>query len=593
MGNAHSPYLQYHKNSPIFWQEWSAELITYARNNDKLLFVSVGYATCTWCCHMIETTFNDQNVATFLNEHCVALCIDRDQRPDIDAYLMGYAIEAHHTARWPLNVLLTPQVQPFAAFGFLPPTSQDELPACTDVLKQIYQFYLDNKQKITAYHLPTTTIPDVDTHHLLEKLYASFDASNGGFGGAPKFPPYTTLLFLLHYFERTHDQNAYALLKKTLDVMALGGLYDHLQGGFFRYCLDEAWTTPHFEKTVYDQAMAIWVYSAAYKVLKVPLYKKVVEQCISCLEDSFEHDGLLYSSIAIGSNDQEQNSYLWSYAELEQQLSPDELAEFSRTYALQKEKNSNRRYHLIKTRDATLPAIEARLLALRKKRPQPYCNKMVITSWNALASIALIQAYRYADYPDAQEKAKKLFTTLLNKHTNNGMIGHSSFGGVVQQQEFLQDCASLLLAATYLYEDQLIAKSYLDALSTKLMGYDHQGIWYETTATDFMPTPAAIGDQVVPGSGALATYASLRTIFFNTGTLPAMGYKEPLLFDFLNISAFASTGNAHLMSILQPIVWKDLPFNCMQRQGPNWTDCFNQECKEYENREALINSVKN
>src|SRR3989338_4098442 len=370
-----SPYLQQHQNNPIHWQEWSKETLEYAKQNNKLLFVSVGYAACHWCHVMAAEAFEDKEIAEFLNQHFVSIKIDKEQRPDIDQYMMAFLIQQQGHGGWPLNVILTPDQKPMLAMTYVPITPKYELPGLLDILKDAIDLYARNMTSFESF-IPDifsdTDATSLTSKELVQTIIYSFNNHTASFHPGPQFPPYNTLLFLLAYYEETKDIKVRNIIETILDTIALGGLHDHLQGGFYRYCVDEYWTTPHFEKMLYDQALLLWVFSIAYKLLKKEVYKEIAQNIIRCLEDTFEKDGLYFSGHDADTHHEEGITYLWTKKELEQCLSPEEYISFASVYML--EENFDGKIHLLKKDLSFLPEIERKLLLLRKKRQQPFVD---------------------------------------------------------------------------------------------------------------------------------------------------------------------------------------------------------------------------
>ncbi len=587
-----SPYLQQHKDNPIYWQEWSTEIIEYAKQHNKLILLSSGYATCHWCHVMAHDTFENQAIADFLNEHFVSIKIDREQRPDIDQYMISYSIQFHGISGWPLNVIFTPDFKPFAAVTYLAAEEKYGQPAFITFLQKAKEYYDAHKDKVQPFHLPSISAVDIHVDDLIDLIEKQSDELEGGFGHSPKFPPHATLLFLLHYFERTKKQSIYTTLKKTLDIMALRGLHDHLQGGFFRYCVDRAWTIPHFEKMLYDQALLLWVYSAAYKVLKHATYKTIAEKIITCLEETFEHDGLFWTGHDADIEGKEGSTYLWTKQELETILTPQEFSTFNTVYIISEKGNFEGKNHLIKTRSIMIPEVENKLLAIRKGRSQPFIDKKHITSWNALTGIALLMAYRYIGSKSALDKAHTVFNTLLHRHIIDNRVYHSSIEGNVQKQEFLEDYASMLLFATYIHEETGEHQDLLQSLNASLQTFYKDGTWYETQDNDFMAIPAQLLDHPIPSSISLAEYAMLRTQILLGKSFEPIEYKEPLRYDFFNLNAFVKNGHFHIIDTPHSINWDQLPINAIQRKGTIIQNCFNQACSSFDTIESLINSLK-
>ena len=264
-----SLYLRQHAPNPVWWQEWSAEVLDESVRRNFPLFVSVGYAACHWCHVMASEAFSDQATADYLNGHFICVKVDRDERPDIDQDMMRYLTSRSGSGGWPLNAFLTPRLEPFFALTYAPAHSnpQDEiLPrnrpgrACVFPKRGRPGAFLPPRPK--RIRKRTGDDPGVDT------LVSYFDPVHGGLGTGAKFPPHSTLLYLLYRLSVEDHPGARRACALTLEAMRRGGLHDHLQGGIFRYCVDRAWTVPHFEKMLYDQAMALWGCALAFRVFR-------------------------------------------------------------------------------------------------------------------------------------------------------------------------------------------------------------------------------------------------------------------------------------------------------------------------------------
>lgn len=591
LDKATSPYLLEHKDNPVYWQEWSAETIAYARQQNKLIFVSTGYSTCHWCHVMAHEAFSDSATAQFLNTHCVSIKVDREQRPDIDQYFVFYAVQTQGAAGWPLNVICTPELNPFIAFTFLPAQGEKNSPTLLKVAEEAKKFYDAQHDSINAYQPPIVGGQDIPTTSLVALLEARYDTAHGGFEAAPKFPPHSTLIFLLHYFERTNNQHVFSILKQTLDAMATRGLHDHLQGGFFRYCGDDAWNVPHFEKMLYDQGLMLWNYSVAYKVLKEQSYKTVAEKIINCLTKTFENNGLYYAGHDADTDGKEGATYVWSKAELKTALTEQEFAEFCRIYVVSDGVPADAQFTLIKSRLTFAPELEQKLLAIRNKRHQPAVDSTIITSWNALTGIGLCMAARYLDNPEYLKKAEQIFTQLLKTNVHNGALSHSSIDGVAQKEGFLEDYGAMLLLATYVYEDTQRYKEEMVALRKGAFALQKEGVWYEAITQDFMPMPAQPVDHTMPGSVSMLQYALIRTAFLLGEQLPRFEhFKEPLQLDFYNLTPLA-LGNFNRIAAPIMIPWESMPLNTMQRRGATFKRCIGDACAEFKTLDELLNAL--
>jgi len=586
LDKASSPYLQQHKDNPIHWQEWNEKTLAYAKKENKLIFVSIGYATCHWCHVMAVDTFENQEVADLLSKYFLSIKVDREQRPDIDQYFMNFSRRTTGQGGWPLNIFLTPDQKPILAITYASAKPKYGMPGFIEILKEI-------KNKGIAYSYEDLVEEEVEesfpAENLLKIITSYYDSDYGGFAYGQKFPPYNTLLFLMSYYEKTKTENLRNIIEKTLDAMAHGGLHDHLQGGFFRYCVDRKWTTPHFEKMLYDQAMLLWAYSAAYKLFRKEEYKKIVGDIMNCLEETFEKDGLFYSAHDADTNHEEGTTYLWTKQELEETLTEQEFIKFTEAYEISENGNFEGKNHLIKKKNTSVPEIERKLLALRKKRNQPFVDRKIITSWNALVGIGLVMAWRYTANRQALEKAKKLFSKLLEKHFNNDKLLHSSLDDKVQAEEFLEDYAAVFLLMTYLHEETGEHKDLLEAFRKKVKLFKKGG-WIESRNTDFMEIAAESTDSPTPSSVSLAELGLLRMNIMFDEEYKATEYKSPLSHDFYNLAALLSSGDWHLIHSPEKLDWNNLPLNAIQIRSEKIQDCYKMSCMEFKTTEELLNS---
>ena len=600
LDKALSPYLRQHKDNPIHWQEWSGEVLEHAKKNNKIILASVGYATCHWCHVMAREDFSNKEIAQFLNQHFVCIKVDREQRPDIDHYLMNFCQETQGHGGWPLNVFLTADQKPFFAVTYVPITPEYELPGFFDLLQYVKQSY--NQQ---AGHIPTYAPhihqqerqENIAEQDLIAEIKANKSHFTGeGFSQGPQFPPHNMLLFLLSWYEQHKDSEIKDILEKILDKMAKGGLHDHLQGGFYRYCIDESWTIPHFEKMLYDQAMHLWVYSAAYKLFSRPQDKVVIEKLLSCLGETFLGEGLYYSAHDADTNHHEGETYLWTKEELQQGLSEEEFSQFSSLYVLEEQVEG--KIHLLKRKNTFLPGIpgiEKKLLDIRNRREQPGIDQKYVTSWNALLGISLLMAYRALGDAALRQRARTLFQTLAQhdykeNEENKEKLAHSSIEGKRQHGEFLEDYAAMLLLATYLYEDGGVAEDEVREWKTRLLRFK-QKAWIESITDDFASLPAAVFDHPVPSSSSLAEMALLRAQIILGEEYSPGRFTRAGASDFFNMHVLIRNGGWHIIHSPQAIDWEELPLNCLQIRAAAIQDCFHGSCREFQDIHSLLQAL--
>ena len=555
-----SPYLQQHKDNPINWQEWKEEVIQYARDNNKLIFLSIGYSTCHWCHAMAGEAFQDEEVSRYLNTHFVSIKVDREQRPDIDGYFMEFISEVEGHGGWPLNVFLRPDLSPILALTYAPVRARYGRSGFIDTLKRVQK--METSYEYTVGEAPNKEGRSPSLEEITEILTSYFDKRHGGFGSDEKFPSHSTLLFLLTYYDARRDKRFLPLIEKTLDSIALGGLQDHLQGGFFRYCVDREWKIPHFEKMLYDQALLLWVFSAAYKVLKKEEYRVAADKVISCLEETFQEGSLFYTAQDADTLHREGETYLWSQEELAKVLSAGEMEVLCSTYNISQE-NFHGKVHLTRKNFTPIPSIEEKLLRIRKNRVQPFVDKKVLTSWNALTGIGLVMHWRATEDRSSLSKAQNLLKELLDLHYRNGDLGHSSLDGKLQKGEFMGDYASLLLFVTYLHEESGEYGNLMKRLLDKLLSF-RGNRWTESRNSDFKEIRALPYDNPVPSSISMAELAILRAGIFSGDSLAPLSFSVPINCDFHNMVSLFTQGFLKVIETDRALSWKDLSLNEVQ-----------------------------
>lgn len=573
-----SPYLIQHKDNPIWWQEWSREIIHYAVQENKPVFASIGYATCHWCHVMAAEAFSDKKTADYLNENFVCIKVDREQRPDIDQYLMQYIITQSGSGGWPLNVFLTPDLNPFFALTYAPPEQNSSMGSFLTIIKKVNDYYKKNQGNINAF-IPDEKAPPVTEEFQLTRSLVRFaDPLFGGFGKAQKFPPHTTLLYLLYSLSVEDKIEVKKVCSNTLDAVRMRGLNDHLQGGIFRYCVDREWTIPHFEKMLYDQAMALWCFSLAYKILGKSEYRTMAEDIITCLYESFENNGLFISAHDADTDHSEGETYLWTFNELKEELTDDEFIQLSEIYQIDENGNFDGKIHLIKKIESPIKDIEHKLLSIRKKRKQPQTDNKILCGINALSAVSLILASRFLDLPELESKASELIHKLIAVFWNGKTLGHSFYKNETQNQSYLFDAAAMLTAVTFLYETDKSWQPFIAAFSEYAETFRQKDKWIESKAADFQPVYASWFDHPAPSSISLAETGLIRASILTGKQIKSIEYREPFQSDFFNIAAMMSNGLFHIITSQNFIPWNKLQANSIQLRDGNESDCYKGTC---------------
>ncbi len=574
-----SPYLLQHIANPVWWQEWSPDVLRSAVAAKRPLLVSVGYATCHWCHVMASEAFSDRETADFLNRHYICIKVDREQRPDIDQYLMRFLAAQSGSGGWPLNVFMTADLRPVYALTYAPAHSGGAQHSFLNIAKMVYDHYEKNADNIAPFTSEEEPLPVATEESLVKVLLSYHDPVYGGFGSGQKFPPHSTLLYLLFFLCVESNSAVQAVCSKTLDVMRLRGLNDHLQGGVFRYCVDRKWTIPHFEKMLYDQAMALWCYALAYKVMGKAEYKKMAESIVRCVDECFADNGLFIAAHDADTEHKEGATYVWSYDELKALLTADEFKRFSASYSIDRKGNFEELIHLIRKNDADIPDVEEKLLCLRKKRAQPTRDDKILCGLNALLAIALIQAGRNLGKPELEEKAAQTIRRLIDLFWDGNALSHSCYRGAKQPQSFLFDAAALLTAISMLYEGDSSWNDMLKTMAVYVESFREGEKWVESRAADFHQVYAAFFDHPVPSSISLAEMGLARVALLAGKETKPQSYLPPYQADFFNITGMMNNGLFHLITAESFVPWSQLPANALQRCGKPQTDCYRGTCR--------------
>jgi uncharacterized protein YyaL (SSP411 family) len=495
-----SPYLQQHAANPVDWWPWGEAAFAEARRRDVPVFLSIGYATCHWCHVMAHESFEDADVARLMNEAFVNVKVDREERPDVDDAYMAVCQAMTGSGGWPLTVFLSPDKKPFLAGTYFPKTTRfgrmgmvDLVPKISEAWKAQRTELLQQAQHILEHVGTASSGPGELPADALDKaesnLARRFDPHHGGFGGAPKFPSPHTLLFLLRRHERTKDPGTLAMVVRTLDGMAAGGIRDHLGGGFHRYSTDAHWLLPHFEKMLYDQAMLAMAYTEAFQATGEPRFEAVAREILDyVLRDLKDPAGGLRCAEDADSEGVEGKFYVWSRAEVEAALANDADLVCA-TYGISREGNFNDEathqrtganvLHLprplaevAKARGLPLDELEHRLagaratlLTVRGKRIRPQLDDKVLTDWNGLAVAALAKAGTAFGEPRYVEAAvdaalflkREMVIAPSSKGERPSRLRHRFRAGVRDDLAFLDDHAFLLWGLLELYDATLDA----------------------------------------------------------------------------------------------------------------------------------------
>ncbi|NOQ25683.1 MAG: DUF255 domain-containing protein [Bacteroidales bacterium] len=532
-----SPYLLQHAHNPVNWYPWGKEALDKAKKENKLIIISIGYAACHWCHVMEHESFEDEEVAQYMNENFVAIKVDREERPDIDQIYMNAVQLIVGRGGWPLNCITLPDGRPIYGGTYFP---KDQW---LDMLLQVSNFVKQNPDKAEQQAISLTqgiqtgepiysnsekgdyTINDLNS--IFNSWKRNIDYVNGGNRSAPKFPLPIGYQFLLHYNYLSHNADAIKAVLLTLNKMADGGIYDQIGGGFSRYSVDELWKVPHFEKMLYDNAQLVSLYSAAYQQSKNPYYKRVVKETLDFIERELMSDeGGFYSSLDADSEGEEGKFYIWTHQEMKEILGSNANLIIDYYSVTEKGNWENEHNILFKTKsdkkiaskykitekELSEKVLKAKkiLLEERAKRVRPGLDDKILTSWNALMLKAYIDAYRAFDDNDYLKIALKNaeFINTKIKSTDN-RLNRNYKDGKISINAFLDDYAFTIEAFIALYQATFNEKWLNEALDLLDYTMDHfynktTGMFYFTSDID----PALIArntetmDNVIPSGNS-------------------------------------------------------------------------------------------
>jgi uncharacterized protein YyaL (SSP411 family) len=543
-----SPYLLQHAHNPVDWYPWGTEAFERAKAEDKPILLSVGYSSCHWCHVMARESFEDESIAQVMNEHFVNVKLDREERPDVDTIYMRAVVGMTGRGGWPLTVFLTPEGQPFFGGTYFPPESRHGLPAFRQVLLAVSRSYSERKDEIRrsaegiVTHIVTQDLspspPDVElspliTDQAVRKLSKQFDATHGGFGGAPKFPQAMALEFLLREHHRSGNTLALRIVERSLEKMARGGIYDQLGGGFHRYSVDDRWLVPHFEKMLYDNALLSRLYVHAFHATGKPLYRRIAEETLEYVSrEMASPEGGFYSAQDADSEGEEGKFFIWTPDEVKAALGTEDGDLFNQYFAVTEPGNFEGRNVLSVPRDPDVVAHLAgvsterledtiargrqRLLAVRQERVPPARDDKIIASWNGLMLASFAEAGRVLADERYREMAIRNAQFILRHLRSEGKLRRIYRAGQAKIDGYLEDYACLTHGLLALYEatfDEtwfLEARSLADEMISRFTDPLGAG-FYDTDGREALLTrPRSWEDSALPSGNSMAADVLLR-----------------------------------------------------------------------------------
>jgi uncharacterized protein YyaL (SSP411 family) len=536
-----SPYLLQHAANPVDWYAWGAEAFDRARAEDKPIFLSIGYSTCHWCHVMEHESFENTAVAAVLNEHFVSIKVDREERPDVDRVYMAFVQATTGSGGWPMSVWLTPDLEPFYGGTYFPPSARYQRPGFVEILQEIARVWSVERDKVrqSAESVtarlrgaervgPAAAMPGSDAlHAAVAQFRQAFDGRHGGFGGAPKFPRPSELLFLLREHAREDDLEPRDIVLRTLQAIALGGIRDHVGGGFHRYAVDEAWRVPHFEKMLYDQAQLVLAYAEAAQASGDPFFLEVAEDALAYVMRDMTHaDGGFYSAEDADSVPPEQSGdprahkaegafYLWRSDEIDA-LVGDAAPIVRRRFGILRDGNAPidpqrefvgknllyvaRSLDEISDEFSTPPDRVAALLSRarstmfseRATRPKPHLDDKILTAWNGLMIAAFARVARLSVPGNAYLPAARRAAAFVRQRmwdADRRTLLRRFRDGRAAIDGYAEDYASLIFGLLELFQADpdpawLAWALDLQERQNELFWDDQEGGWFSTSGRD-------------------------------------------------------------------------------------------------------------
>lgn len=594
-----NPYLLQHAGNPVHWQSWNEEVLEAARRKNRLLIISIGYSSCHWCHVMEEECFEDEEVAAVMNRHYLSIKVDREEQPDVDEVYMTALQLMTQQGGWPLNIVALPDGRPVWGATYVPRDSWIKvLQQLAEMQQQQAETLEDYAQKLTRGIQQSSLVPmpeekgswsAAEEQTLLENWRAQWDEHYGGSRGAPKFPLPGSWRTLLHLATLQGDQEGLQQVKRSLEQMAYGGIYDHVGGGFARYATDSLWKVPHFEKMLYDNAQLISLYSEAYRQNPRPLYRRIAEECIAFVERELTGpEGQCYSAIDADSEGGEGRYYLWTEAELKSLISPEDWSIFAAVFQVNENGYWEDGCYILHRRESLASLAkrhgmtETRLSELcqqwlhrlhqqRQKRPRPQTDDKALTSWNALMIRAYVDAYRSWPKDHYLNQARQIAQWMENRMLDsNGQLYHSYRQQQARVTGLLEDYVGASSAWIDLYEITgeprylQQAQQWMQRVQQEFR--DRNGFYFSRSkeAPQLIARSQETSDLVLPSGNALAA----QNLFRLSHHLGEPSYRE-------QVRSMLSTLKSRLRDFpgghyqwIQLLLWQEHPFYEVAITGP-------------------------
>jgi uncharacterized protein len=582
-----SPYLLQHAHNPVDWYPWGEEAFQKAKNENKPVLLSIGYSACHWCHVMEGESFENEKIATLMNELFVNIKVDREERPDLDEIYMNAVQMLTGRGGWPMTVFLTPEGKPFYGGTYFPPEDRHAMPGFPRILVGVANAYREKPQdvdKSVAQILAAlqrmsrsadtgrSFSPDIIAQSA-EQLAQAYDVEHGGLGQAPKFPNAGVYELFLRHYHHSRNGRFLDMVTHTLRKMAEGGIYDHLGGGFHRYSVDQKWLVPHFEKMLYDNAQLVRSYAQVHRVTGDAFFKRVVEDTVDyLLREMFHGEGGFYSTQDADSEGEEGRFFVWTAEEINRVLGEEHGEIFGRIYDVTEFGNFEGKniLHPILTVEqaakffkknpveitALIANAKKKLFEERETRIKPFLDDKIITSWNGLALSGLAEAINVSGKPEYREAAERTIDFIFSKMFKDGLLLHTYRDGTAKLPGYLDDYAFLGVGLLDVYEatfERNYLERALELASIMLREFwdDADGAFFFTgnSHEELISRAKPIFDGSIPSGNAMATQLLLR-LYYLTGTEDYLQRAEKVLRSYYDAMQSQPFGFAHLLCAL-------------------------------------------
>jgi uncharacterized protein YyaL (SSP411 family) len=508
--NEDSPYLLQHAHNPVDWYPWGDEAFSRAKKENKLIFLSIGYSTCHWCHVMERESFENRSVAKILNKYYISIKIDREEYPHIDRHYQDiYMIMNRRSGGWPLTIVMTPDREVFFSSTYMPADDRYGRSGLKDTLKILHDAYIDRKDEVIksarsieallksrekrSYEKVKLDISIANKY--VKSISGEFDTENKGIGLSPKFPHATTFDTLIDIYRIDGDKEALKMANEALLAMSRGGIYDQIEGGFYRYSVDELWMIPHFEKMLYTNAELIEAYANSYAVTKEPRFKTVIKETIQNINERFKKDGIFYSASDADSDGKEGKYFVFDYHQSLKDLtdggfSKGDAQKILDYFSINEDGNFEDKqtnpYLSGMDKPKDLKKAKKILKQNREKKSYPFIDHKIQTSWNALYLTSLFKAGKFVDGSYSKDALKSLDSLIENLYIKGELYHQVIIGKKPKVKGYLEDYAFLISSLIEAYEVEFDDK-YLNLAKTlmqnAIMKFYKNGIWYMSDDT--------------------------------------------------------------------------------------------------------------